>query len=595
MSENHIICPKCHTQIIRNKKTCYRCGNELQINKKNTRAIAVLSAISLLIISLIIFAISCCTDNPKDSIKNNATTSKATAKKNIRVRKTLIFFSFNFIKTDLSETTVRAFITEKGFAAVPLEYFNNIKEIVWKENGKAIVIDSGIYWQPDAPFLLLKIPYENQDNPRKITKWDPARPVFWRRDNSEIPEVILKPTVSTTSENYYTEIDFSGNNGSGLFTQGKHIVGWTFIFLKNKGYLWTGVNEHELKPNIELNTLELLLNNNLQAKIKEGSIKEAGVLMTIKNLSCFFTDSNPSKNWDPIIISLLNKVCLNGITEKKYHEVLSIITLSLLAKSQDIILLDCYTKANEAIYGYDLTISLLEKLRSSNNATLVFSNKIISLIIKSYIQWGQELLYYGKYDDAIKMYSIAMAQYPSEQDLKIFGIETYIKMNNWQKAEEILSGVTFDSKYIPKLQELKNTIEVIKASENKIIIKFSPNAQRNIFVNGVINGEISQKFILDTGASIVSIPLATANKLGIDIISGDYTPRIIATASGIFKTKEVILHSITINGKNIYNIPAIVIDLPQDRSLGLLGMNFLSRFHMELNNDNGEIILTPKE
>ncbi len=595
MSNNHTTCPMCHTPIVRNKKICYRCGQESQINKKNTRVRAISLAILLLTACLIIYAISCYANTPKHSITNNTITSETAVKKNIYVKKMIKFASFSFIKTDKSETAVRAFITKKGFAAIPLEYFNNLKEIVWKENGREIVIDSGIYWETDAPFLLLKIPYENQDNPRKIAKWDSAKPVFWERDNSEIPEALIKPAVSSKSESCYTEIDLAESNGSGLFLQDNNVVGWTFSFLKNKGYLWTGINEQEIAPNIEIKTLTVLLNSDLQAKIKEGSIKDDGTLMTIKNLSCFFIDSKPNKNWDPIIISILNKVCSNGTVEKEYREVLSIITPSLLSRSQDIVLLGCYTRANEVIYGYELTISLLEKSRKEKNAPVVFSNKIISLIVKSYIQWIQELLYYEKYNEAINTYNTAIAKYPSEQDLTISGIETYIKLNNWQKAEEILSGTVFDSQYLPKLQELKSIISTMKAAENKIIIKFPPNDQRNIFVNGVINEEVSQKFILDTGASIVSIPLATANKLGIDVINGNYPTRTIATASGIFNTKEVVLHSITINGKNIYNIPAIVIDLPQDRNLGLLGMNFLSRFHMELNNERGEIILTPKE
>ena len=88
--------------------------------------------------------------------------------------KRLQFASLNFIKNNNSETVVRAFITKKGFAAIPIKYFNNFIEIVWKENGREIIIDSEIYWQPDIPFVLLKISYENHDNPHMISKSDPS-------------------------------------------------------------------------------------------------------------------------------------------------------------------------------------------------------------------------------------------------------------------------------------------------------------------------------------------------------------------------------------------------------------------------------------
>lgn len=596
MNEKHIICPKCNTSIINDKKICYRCGEKLETNKKNTRIIAVSLAVLLLIFCLVIYVAVNYTEKPELSLnKKSITENKITTKKTISAKKILRFSSFNFIKKDNSITTIRVFISEKGFASIPLEYFNNLKEIIWKENGREIVINSGIYWQPDAPFLLLKVPYENQEGSYKIRRYDPSKSVFWEKDNSQSPAVLFKPNMSMPTQNCYTEIDFTGNNASGLLIQDNCITGWTFSFLKDKAYLWNGPDESELKPNIGLETLEILLDEQLQEEMKKKSLNKEKNLMILKELSCFFTNNKPNKNCDIIIISLINKICSNGITEKKYREVLSIITPPLLLRSYDLILLDCYAKANEAIYGYEMTISLLEKLKNEEHITDAFFYDITSLVIKTYINWMQELLYYGKLAEAINTYNIALAQYPDEQELKILGIEIYIKMNNYQKAEGILSNTIFDSKYIAKLQEFKKAISNIKSLENKIIIKFPQNAQRNIFVDCTINNEVSQKFILDTGASMVSIPLATANKLGIDVTNENYTTRIIATASGIFKTKEVNLDSITINGKNIYNVPATIIDLPQDRALGLLGMNFLSRFHMELNNEKGEILLTPKE
>jgi len=133
----------------------------------------------------------------------------------------------------------------------------------------------------------------------------------------------------------------------------------------------------------------------------------------------------------------------------------------------------------------------------------------------------------------------------------------------------------------------------LKSKKNKISIKFIPNPSDTILLDSVLNGSVRQKFIVDTGATLVSIPSETAKALR--IVPASTRERAISTASGIFMAKEIIIESITINNQSVYNIPAVIIDLPDDRGLGLLGMSFLNRFKVELNSNSGELLLTPKE
>ena len=101
------------------------------------------------------------------------------------------------------------------------------------------------------------------------------------------------------------------------------------------------------------------------------------------------------------------------------------------------------------------------------------------------------------------------------------------------------------------------------------------------------------EFIVDTGASMVTIPFSTARILGISI-SVRNPRRKIFTASGELYAPEVVLDSITLEGHETYNVRALVMDIPNQPGLGLLGLNYLRRFRMDLNTDDGLLMLAPR-
>jgi predicted aspartyl protease len=56
----------------------------------------------------------------------------------------------------------------------------------------------------------------------------------------------------------------------------------------------------------------------------------------------------------------------------------------------------------------------------------------------------------------------------------------------------------------------------------------------------------------------------------------------------------VIIDEIEINGWVEYNVKALVLDMPDRPDLGLLGLNYLGRFQMDLNTDTGTLMLMPR-
>jgi aspartyl protease family protein len=95
-------------------------------------------------------------------------------------------------------------------------------------------------------------------------------------------------------------------------------------------------------------------------------------------------------------------------------------------------------------------------------------------------------------------------------------------------------------------------------------------------VGGAIDGR-HVEFVVDTGASLVSIPEHEAARLGYHPGSRDYTMRT-QTANGIGRAAPIKLDMVEVGGVMVRNVAAAVI--PDDAlAVNLLGLSFLSRLH----------------
>lgn len=97
---------------------------------------------------------------------------------------------------------------------------------------------------------------------------------------------------------------------------------------------------------------------------------------------------------------------------------------------------------------------------------------------------------------------------------------------------------------------------------------------------GMINGQVTS-FLVDTGATSVSISQVEAEKLGLRYM---YGKRIVTqTANGIVPAYQIYLTSVRIGAVEVREVEAIVI--PGLMSHVLLGNSFLNRFQMHREND----------
>ncbi|AWI82164.1 TIGR02281 family clan AA aspartic protease [Parazoarcus communis] len=122
------------------------------------------------------------------------------------------------------------------------------------------------------------------------------------------------------------------------------------------------------------------------------------------------------------------------------------------------------------------------------------------------------------------------------------------------------------------------------AVEGNSEIYLDGDSQGHFFVNGQVNnGPI--RFLVDTGASVVSIGRSDARRLGIDLTKAEVGST--QTAAGLRKVWRVRLDSVRVGTLVLNDVEASVLE--NDLPLALLGMSFLSR--MEMAREGSRLVL----
>jgi len=134
----------------------------------------------------------------------------------------------------------------------------------------------------------------------------------------------------------------------------------------------------------------------------------------------------------------------------------------------------------------------------------------------------------------------------------------------------------------------------MKGDEGTIVIRFQPGGSRIPLAAG-LNQALRQEFIVDTGASMMTIPSSVAEYLALQMVQGHHGGRrTVSTAGGMVDAYEVLIESVEVNGWVEHNVGALVMDIPGQPGVGLLGLNYLDRFKMSLNTTEGKLTLRPK-
>lgn len=125
------------------------------------------------------------------------------------------------------------------------------------------------------------------------------------------------------------------------------------------------------------------------------------------------------------------------------------------------------------------------------------------------------------------------------------------------------------------------------SGKNGSAVAISADGQGHHWTVGQVNGK-TIRFLIDTGATTVSLPAGFARTAGIDYLKGQRG--FVQTANGPAAAFRVKLDALTVGDITLYQIDAIVME--SGLEVALLGMSFLSRTDMK--RDGANLVLTKR-
>jgi aspartyl protease family protein len=94
-------------------------------------------------------------------------------------------------------------------------------------------------------------------------------------------------------------------------------------------------------------------------------------------------------------------------------------------------------------------------------------------------------------------------------------------------------------------------------------------------LDGFVNSR-QTRFLVDTGADLVALPLAEAERLGVIVRDEDFRP-MLRTASGTADGAPVVLDRLDVAGTTLTHVPAVVVRGLDENLLGQSALKQLGR------------------
>ncbi len=198
----------------------------------------------------------------------------------------------------------------------------------------------------------------------------------------------------------------------------------------------------------------------------------------------------------------------------------------------------------------------------------------------------------GKYITAILL-ALALNAAHADGDIKVIALFTdkaLLQVGDQQKV--VASGETFEGVLL-KSASGRGAVVVIDGEEielglnrsiagnykkrNHFRLKIYPDSIGMYYAAGKINGQ-TIRFLVDTGATLVTMSGRQARSLDIDYTRGTRTAA--QTAAAIVPVWQIQLDSISVGGIRVRDVTAMVIEGDQPTDV-LLGNSFLQHTHMQ--------------
>lgn len=108
------------------------------------------------------------------------------------------------------------------------------------------------------------------------------------------------------------------------------------------------------------------------------------------------------------------------------------------------------------------------------------------------------------------------------------------------------------------------------------------DARGHFFTTATVNG-ISLRFLVDTGASVVTLSAADARRAGVPYRNA--SKGLLQTANGVVAAYRVKLDTVSLGRITLHNVDGVVVDSDMMGGVALLGLSFLNRTEMRRDGD----------
>jgi clan AA aspartic protease (TIGR02281 family) len=490
-----------------------------------------------------------------------------------------------------------------GWVALPTrESIGGSSWVLQMSSGGPQTIEGGIINDLDQ-ISLWRIPEDQRLESPELYPWSAGKPLTWLSLRPQDPLESVEISGIARQGNFNKGSLPDDINDAGVFIQDGRVVGWTFGDFIDGAFLWAGDVGRNLKAEIRVDDYYRLTFANSREEEFVLALAMGDDYSSLDRLAAFSRafriDPRLSAAQTPdylkpeAVISQMRLLLARAVQEGFGSQAAIYFDAEVLAQADDVALMSDVVILTAESFGLEeavnLTENAIEDLKPKNNREKMQLNDLHSGL---YQNWLNALLEGGDILDAWRVYERGGRQLPDDLNIHLFGVKLALNEDDWETAEKLLATKDYPPALSDQVRSLQSQISELKGQQGKILIRFSPGT-RQIPVTASINQGTSQEFIVDTGASMVTIPFSTARILGI-VISVRNPRRKVFTASGELYAPEVVLDSIILEGFETYNVKALVMDIPNQPGLGLLGLNYLRRFRMDLNTDDGLLMLAPR-
>lgn len=465
-----------------------------------------------------------------------------------------------------------------------------------------VSIVAGLYNEYDRVGLWRILDEFSIEGP-ELHPWSAEEPSTWLSIRSTNSPESLEIT-NTREEGYFIEGNLPADFiEPGVVFQNGRAVGWTFGEGIAGAFVWNGDSGQFLRPEIRVDDFYRITFANSREEEFTRALGMGTDYLELERLEAFVNgfrfepkltdEETPAYLQKDTVIETMRSLIENSLKAGSAREVANLFDVQILSEAGDMELLMEVARATSQSNGFEDGIELTENVVA---LLLPLKEKDTIQLTKFFSEmhqnWVVSLFNKGSLQAARRAYRIGSRKLPDDLGIHLLGVQLALADYNWAEAEELLEMKEYPPFLKDKVQNLQNQISELKAQEGKIVINFIPG-NRQIPVSAIVNRSADQNFIIDTGASMVTIPRSTADYLGLSVDERNPMRRVF-TAGGVKYAPEVTLYSITIGGWEVNEVKALVLDIPNQPDLGLLGLNYLQRFRMDMNTEQGVLLLEPR-